>query len=744
MVRFAAPFISLVGLSAIALTGCGPKEDIVELAPAALEISTKRLEFGEVARGDRLDKEVTITNAGDVPMGIKGIFLASAEDSDAGHVGSYRLLWNCGDVVVPDLNDTDAATSKRMPPPPDDTADSGFETGFETGDTGRTPTSSECVLPGGGRLTLRVRFQPTRAGGNRDSIIIETYGDDPTADENTGKAPDEYNHRDLDTTWKQIFLIGEGGATTPRALITPKTLDFGFVFARQERTQYFAIRNAGDGELRLLSVGKDGNNCSDNFTIKGPTEVINISGSQAQVVSVTYDADDDGEDRCRIRVVTDDPQTEDSEIETTVLAVVNGGSNPANKAPQVIIHSPAPGYAHQGMGPIPLELTVFDENEPADGLYCKVRSALQGIPDGRPALADCRPDAGNPSGHQIVPVPVDFYVQPGLEVLLVRVTDSSGVTHEASLPVLINASYPPSDDDGDGFGRTGTYRDCDDTNPSIYPLSAEMFDGRDNDCDRLIDEGTDGFDDDGDGMSEAQGDCDDTNPETYKGGPELRDTFDNDCDGIVDETTEAYDDDGDGYTELERDCDDNDPSVFPGAVELCGDGVDNDCDQIPDVADPGGCQSTDSIPMIVGRIDLARTSIEEGDTVAAFVETYEEDGDALTYEWEVQGGAGEIDDPTAATINWTAPDTVSARDLIGDVFRIYAVVRDDDGNQDWKFEQIWMYRTGDLNNPLPKVVQVDRGGAGCSTSAASSLAPWSFGLIAGLGLLGAAVRRRRD
>ena len=37
MVRFAAPFISLVGLSAIALTGCGPKEDIVERAPAALE-----------------------------------------------------------------------------------------------------------------------------------------------------------------------------------------------------------------------------------------------------------------------------------------------------------------------------------------------------------------------------------------------------------------------------------------------------------------------------------------------------------------------------------------------------------------------------------------------------------------------------------------------------------------------------------------------------------------------------------
>jgi len=504
MSRFAAPLIPLIGLSALALTGCGPKEEIVELAPAALEISTKRLEFGEVAQGDRLDKEVTITNAGDVPMGIQGIFLASAEDPDAGHVGAYRLLWNCGDVVVPNLNDdTDAEESQRRMPPPPDTGDTfdtfQWETGGDTFEGGGSDT--ECQLPAGGRLTVRVRFQPNRAGGNRDSLIIETYGQDPAGEDGVNRAPVDYLHRDLDTTWKQIFLIGEGGETTPRALISPKTLDFGFVFARQERTQYFAIRNAGDGILRLLEVAKDGANCSDAFTIQAPDTPLDISGSQAQVVSLTYNAVDDRRDQCRVRIVTDDPATEDSEQETQVLAVVNGGSNPSNKAPEVTIHSPAPGYTHQGMDPIPLELTVFDENEPADGLYCKIRSGLQGIPDGRPALADCRPEAGNPSGHQIVPVPVDFYVQPGLEVLLVRVTDSSGVTREASLPVLINASYPPSDDDGDGFGRTGTWRDCDDTNATIYPLSAEMYDGRDNDCDRLIDEGTDGFDDDGDGMS---------------------------------------------------------------------------------------------------------------------------------------------------------------------------------------------------------------------------------------------------
>lgn len=137
-----------------------------------------------------------------------------------------------------------------------------------------------------------------------------------------------------------------------------------------------------------------------------------------------------------------------------------------------------------------------------------------------------------------------------------------------------------TDVDGDGFDcdcvSGGT--DCNDNDSSTWPGATEGADGRDNDCDSTVDEGTSWYDDDGDGFTEDAGDCDDGDASEHPGATERCDGDDDDCDGTVDEGTDCADDDGDGYTEAEGDCHDGDAAINPGEAEIAGNGIDDDCD----------------------------------------------------------------------------------------------------------------------------------------------------------------------
>ncbi|NNK89846.1 MAG: T9SS type A sorting domain-containing protein [Saprospiraceae bacterium] len=87
--------------------------------------------------------------------------------------------------------------------------------------------------------------------------------------------------------------------------------------------------------------------------------------------------------------------------------------------------------------------------------------------------------------------------------------------------------------------------------------------------------GLPGTDADGDGWIEDC-DCDDTDSNVNPAMSEVcGNGIDDDCDGVID----TDDDDGDGVGACNGDCDDNNPTVYPGAPELC-DALDNDCDGV--------------------------------------------------------------------------------------------------------------------------------------------------------------------
>lgn len=99
-----------------------------------------------------------------------------------------------------------------------------------------------------------------------------------------------------------------------------------------------------------------------------------------------------------------------------------------------------------------------------------------------------------------------------------------------------------------------------------------------------LDADEDGIETVGDG-----GDCNDTLMAVNPAATEVADNgIDDDCDGIADEeadntpSTDTSDGDSDGVTLADGDCDDTNDQINPGLDEICGDGLDNNCDGVAD------------------------------------------------------------------------------------------------------------------------------------------------------------------
>lgn len=180
-----------------------------------------------------------------------------------------------------------------------------------------------------------------------------------------------------------------------------------------------------------------------------------------------------------------------------------------------------------------------------------------------------------------------------------------------------------TDRDGDGFFAEtgcGTPVDFNDRNAAAFPGAAEICnDGVDNDgngladlSDPVCDVPPNCTDRDGDGFNIEGGDCGpmDCNDNDVSVNPgaveDCTDGIDNNCNGRVDSADinavgcplDCTDNDGDGFA-VEGgacgpiDCDDGNMAVNPASLEVCDDGVDNNCDNAADAQDnfcrePGG------------------------------------------------------------------------------------------------------------------------------------------------------------
>jgi hypothetical protein len=136
-------------------------------------------------------------------------------------------------------------------------------------------------------------------------------------------------------------------------------------------------------------------------------------------------------------------------------------------------------------------------------------------------------------------------------------------------------------------------------------------------------------DKDGDGKDAyvAGGDCNDNVAAIKPGAAEVAaDGIDNDCDGLADEdgqnvpnTTDTADVDGDGQSVAQGDCDDHNAMVKKGAAEICGDGLDNDCDGVADRTQDASGNSTACSPYDANaELRLDPLSLDGGAPVISF------------------------------------------------------------------------------------------------------------------------------
>ncbi|MBK8173286.1 MAG: hypothetical protein IPK60_23535 [Sandaracinaceae bacterium] len=326
------------------------------------------------------------------------------------------------------------------------------------------------------------------------------------------------------------------------------------------------------------------------------------------------------------------------ELHTEPLRVAIPFQRETDVLVQIIAHGPAgtfvatrcyhiDGVVRDTVMLVALDAATADQDQ--DG-FSPTPSSLCSDPDGAGGMvacdfacadtvaADCRGCVGSTCPSD----PVDFsgIIYPGAPEFC-----EDGVDQDCS-----GADIACGDNDGDGSSAcratatTGAC-DCDDQDATRNPSASDVCgdgidqncDGRDAACDR-----------DGDGYTAditigGTPDCDDTNASINPGVTEIctpdgETPVDENCNGVADELSSCLkpDLDLDGFDVcppgVTAGCDlnDCDPGVYPRAPEICGNGVDENCDGSAPMCSTGDVDDDGFASMSVGGTDCNDSLLE--------------------------------------------------------------------------------------------------------------------------------------
>lgn len=341
--------------------------------------------------------------------------------------------------------------------------------------------------------------------------------------------------------------------------VSPELEDLGAIAVGETATGVLKLSSIQGGDIKIVDLSMLGV-AGDWFTADGGTDLVVPDGETVEL-SVTYTPLEAGYHRSRLTITSDEQSDNKHAVELRGAASFPSADifpPLLDLGPVATGNSAEESFTIRNSGTVTLQVVGFSFSNP---VFTTSQAAT----------------SLEPGDELSVPV---SYTASDEKAAKGTISLDLGAAPARTVDVMANACKDGDgtlyDTDADGYSICEG--DCDDSNAAVRPGLEESCDTIDNNCDGLVDEGTDCADDDGDGLKELDGDCNDGDATVYPGAPEdLTNGIDDDCDGVVD--LGSTDGDGDGYTD--EDCDDADPYSYPGAPELA-DGIDNDCDRTVD------------------------------------------------------------------------------------------------------------------------------------------------------------------